>query len=234
MQDSTSSASDARAAASRAVVLGVVAIIVILGGAGAFLLLNLPDANAFNARVEQLFVDNADLTSGAEIKLLEVLAQSGTAFSDVLAGYRLVIFVLMLFATGLLVACLAFVATIILLNRRVGMIERQGIQVSSLTIDREGNFVIINDMEFKLTSAAVETISVLAEARMDGEVLSGAEIEAVISGRQPEDCEEASGATRIKRLRDALGNQIVAELLIKTVARQGYVLDIDRNAIRVA
>ncbi len=234
MQDSTSSASDARAAASRAVILGVVAIIVILGGAGAFLLLNLPDANAFNARVEQLFIDNADLTSEAEIKLLEVLAQSGTAFSDVLAGYRLVIFVLMLFATGLLVACLAFVATIILLNRRVGMIERQGIQVSSLTIDREGNFVIINDMEFKLTSAAVETISVLAEARMDGEVLSGAEIEAVISGRQPEDCEEASGATRIKRLRDALGNQIVAELLIKTVARQGYVLDIDRNAIRVA
>ena len=140
----------------------------------------------------------------------------------------------MLFATGLLVACLAFVATIILLNRRVGMIERQGIQVSSLTIDREGNFVIINDMEFKLTSAAVEPISVLAEARMDGEVLSGAEIEAVISGRRPEDCEEASGATRIKRLRDALGNQIVAELLIKTVARQGYVLDIDRNAIRVA
>lgn len=234
MQDSTSSASDARAAASRAVVLGVVAIIVILGGAGAFLLLNLPDANAFNARVERLFIDNADLTSEAEIKLLEVLAQSGTAFSDVLAGYRLVIFVLMLFATGLLVACLAFVATIILLNRRVGMIERQGIQVSSLTIDREGNFVIINDMEFKLTSAAVETISVLAEARMDGEVLSGAEIEAVISGRRPEDCEEASGATRIKRLRDALGNQIVAELLIKTVARQGYVLDIDRNAIRVA
>lgn len=234
MQDSISSASDARAAASRAVVLGVVAIIVILGGAGAFLLLNLPDANAFDARVEQLFVDNADLTSEAEIKLLEVLAQSGTAFSDVLAGYRLVIFVLMLFATGLLVACLAFVATIIHLNRRVGMIERQGIQVSSLTIDREGNFVIINDMEFKLTSAAVETISVLAEARMDGEVLSGAEIEAVISGRQPEDCEEASGATRIKRLRDALGNQIVAELLIKTVARQGYVLDVDRNAIRVA
>ena len=234
MQDSTSSASEARTAGARVVALGVIAIIVILGAAGAFLLLNLPDANAFNARVERLFVDNADLTSEAEIKLLEVLAQSGTAFSDVLAGYRLVIFVLMLFATGLLVACLAFVATIILLNRRVGMIERQGIQVSSLTIDREGNFVIINDMEFKLTSAAVETISVLAEARMDGEVLSGAEIEAVISGRRPEDCEEASGATRIKRLRDALGNQIVAELLIKTVARQGYVLDIDRNAIRVA
>ena len=59
------------------------------------------------------------------------------------------------------------------------------------------------------------------------------EIEAMISGKRPEDCEEASGATRIKRLRDALGNQIVADLLIKTVARQGYVLAIDQKAIRV-
>ena len=68
---------------------------------------------------------------------------------------------------------------------------------------------------------------------MDGDVLSGAEIEAMISGRKPEDCEEAAGATRIKRLRDALGNQMMAELLIKTVARQGYVLAIDQDAIRV-
>ncbi|MYK30432.1 MAG: hypothetical protein F4051_01545, partial [Boseongicola sp. SB0670_bin_30] len=125
MQDSTSSVSDARVVGARVVVLGIVAIVLILGGAGVFLLLNLPDANAFNARVEQLFVDNADLTSAAEIKLLEVLAQSGTAFSDVLAGYRLVIFVLMLFATGLLVACLAFDAPSNLRNRRVGMNERQ-------------------------------------------------------------------------------------------------------------
>ena len=233
MPDNTSSASEAKAAGTRVVAFGIVAVILILGGAGAFLLLNLPDANAFNARVERLFIENADLTSAAEIKLLEILAQSGTAFSEVLSGYRLVIFVLMLFATGLLIASLVFVVTIILLNRRIGTIERQGIQVSSLTINREENIVILNDMEFKLTGAAVETISVLAEARMDGDVLNGAEIEAMISGKRAEDCEEASGATRIKRLRDALGNQMVAELLIKTVARQGYVLAIDQGAIRV-
>lgn len=233
MQDSTSSASEAKAAGTRVVAFGIAAVILILGGAGVFLLLNLPDANAFNARVERLFVENTDLTSAAEIKLLEILAQSGTAFSEVLEGYRVVIFVLLLFATGLLVACLVFVVTIILLNRRIGAIERQGIQVSSLTVNREENLVILNDMEFKLTGAAVETISVLAEARMDGDVMSGAEIEAMISGKRPEDCEEASGATRIKRLRDALGNQMVAELLIKTVARQGYVLAIDQKAIRV-
>ena len=233
MQANSSSASEAKAVGTKIVTIGIVAIVLILGLAGAFLLLTLPDANAFNARVERLFVENADLTSAAEIKLLEILAQSGTAFSEVLVSYRLVIFVLMLFATGLLVACLVFVVTIVLLNRRIGTIERQGIQVSSLAINREEKIVTLNDMEFSLTGAAIETLSVLAEARMDGDVLSGAEIEAMISGRDPSECEEASGATRIKRLRDALGNQMVAELLIKTVARQGYVLAIDQTAIEV-
>lgn len=233
MQVNTSSVSEARTAGSRVVTIGIIAVVVILGAAGVFLFANLPDANAFNARVEQIFVENNDLTSASEIKLLEILAQSGTAFSDVLSGYRFVIFVLMLFAAGLLVACLVFVVTIILLNRRIGTIERQGIQVSSLTINRDEKIVSINDMDFTLTGAAIETLSVLAEARMDGDVLSGAEIEAMISGRSAEDCEEAAGATRIKRLRDALGNQMMAELLIKTIARQGYMLAIDQNAIRV-
>ena len=233
MQANSSSASDARAVGTRIVTFGIIAVVLILGLAGAFLLLNLPDANAFNARVERIFVENTGLTGSEDIKLLEILAQSGTAFSEVLASYRWVIFVLMLFATGLLVASLVFVVTIVLLNRRIAAIERQGIQVASLSINREEKLVALNDMEFSLTGAAIETLSVLAEARMDGDVLSGAEIEAMISGKDPADCEEASGATRIKRLRDALGNQMVAELLIKTVARQGYMLAIDQNAIEV-
>lgn len=228
-----SSVSETRAAGVRVVAIGVVGVVLILGGAAAFLLWRLPDANAFNARVERLFVENADLTSEAEIKLLEILAQSGTAFSATLDSYRFVIFVLMLFATGLLIACLVFVVTIVLLNRRIGQIERQGIQVSSLVISRDENAVVLNDMEFSLTAAAMETLAVLAEARMDGDVLTGAQIEAMISGKALEDCEEAAGATRIKRLRDALGNQMVAELLVKTIARQGYVLSIEQNAIRI-
>ena len=44
------------------------------------------------------------------------------------------------------------------------------------------------------------------------------EIEGVISGRAAADCDEAAGATRIKRLRDTLGNQIVSELLVKNIA----------------
>lgn len=233
MPVNSTSVSETRTAGTRVVGFGIVAVVLILGTAAAFLLWSLPDANAFNARVEQLFIENADLTSEAEIKLLEILAQSGTAFSETLGSYRVVIFVLMLFATGLLIASLVFVVTIVLLNRRIGAIEKQGIQVSSLVINRDENIVALNDMEFKLTGAAIETLAVLAEARMDGDVLSGAEIEAVISGRNAADCEEAAGATRIKRLRDALGNQMVAELLIRTVARQGYILSIDQKAIEM-
>ena len=68
----------------------------------------LPDANAFNARVERIFIENDNLTSHAEIKLLEILAQSGTAFSDTLTSYRMVIVVLLVFAAAMLVAAWSF------------------------------------------------------------------------------------------------------------------------------
>jgi len=215
------------------VTAGVAAIVAILLAAAAVLFYNLPDANAFNARVEKIFVQNDDLTSAAELKLLEILAQSGTAFSDTLASYRFVIFVLLVFASALLIAALVFLLTIIALNRRMSEVERSGIQVSSLLISREENTVYLNNLELKLTDAAIETLSVLAEARMDEDVLSGAQIEAIISGRDSADCDEAAGATRIKRLRDGLGNQIVSELLVKNIARRGYMLAIDKDVIRM-
>ena len=232
MQDNTFSATEVRQTGNRIVLWGIAAIVAILALAAALLLLSLPDANAFNARVERLFLE-ADLTSPTEITLLEILAQSGTAFSDTLASYRVVIFVLLVFATALLIAAVAFLVLLNALNRRMGQIERRGIEVSSLLIARAQNVVYLNNFEFKLTEAAIETLSVLAEARMDDEVLSGAEIEAVISGRSPADCDEAAGATRIKRLRDTLGNQMVSELLVKNIARRGYMLAIDKDVIRM-
>lgn len=196
-------------------------------------MLTLPDANAFNARVEQLFIENGNLTSQAEIKLLEILAQSGTSFADTLTSYRMVIFVLLVFAAAMLVAALVFLVLLMTLNRRMAQIERSGIEVNSLIISREENTVYLNTMGFKLTDAMMETISVLAEARLDDEMLSGAQIEAMISGRSESDCEEAAGATRIKRLRDGLGNQMVSELLVKNIARRGYMLTIDKSVIEV-
>lgn len=233
MQSNTITASESRRSGSRIVMLGIVAIVTILGLAGAVLLLTLPDGNAFNARVERIFLENDNLASQAEVKLLEILAQSGTAFSDTLASYRMVIFVLLVFAAALLVAALVFLVMLVSLNRRMAQIERSGIEVSSLIISREENTVYLNTMGFKLTDAMMETLAVLAEARLDDEMLTGSQIEAVISGKSEADCDEASGATRIKRLRDGLGNQMVSELLVKNIARRGYMLAIDKGVIEV-
>ncbi len=232
MPENGSSAIESIRVGNRVVAFGITAIVVILLGAALFLFLNLPDANAFNARVERIFVENK-LTAGAEIKLLEILAQSGTSFSEVLTSYRMVVFVLLVFSTALLIASLVFLVMLIALNRRISAIQRSGIQVSSLMISRESRAVYINDLEFQLTEAALETLSVLAEARMDDEVLTGVQIESVISGRSEADCDEAAGATRVKRLRDTLGNQLVSELLVKTIARRGYVLAVGKETIRM-
>jgi DNA-binding winged helix-turn-helix (wHTH) protein len=230
--ETISSATDSLRAGNRVVAFGIVAIVIILLAAAVFLFVNLPDANAFNAKVTQIFLDN-DVRGFSELRLLEILAQSGTSFSEVLESYRVVIFVLLIFATALLLAALVFLVTIVALNRRISAIQRSGIQVASMLISREGRAVYINDMEFALTEAALETLAVLAEARMDDEVLTGAQIEAVISGRNEADCDEAAGATRVKRLRDTLGNQLVSELLVKTIARRGYVLAVGKDVIRM-
>ncbi len=233
MPATTTSAIEARRTGTRFVTLAVLAIVVILLIATAVLLLTLPDANAFNARVERVFIENSDLTGQAEIRLLEILAQSGTAFADTLSSYRMVITVLLVFATAMLVAALASLVMLVNLNRRMAQIEHAGIQVNSLILSREEKMVYINNMGFKLTDAVMETLGVLAEARIDDDMLSGAEIEAMITGRHSSDCDEASGATRIKRLRDALGNQMISELLVKNIARKGYVLAIDKSVIRI-
>lgn len=204
-----------------------------LAALGAWLLFTLPDAGAFNDRVERLFVENDDLTAQAEVKLLEILAQSGTAFAETLESYRVVIFVLLIFATAMLIAALVFLVMLVTLNRRMAAVERSGIEVSSLVISREENTVYLNTMGFKLTEAMMETLAVLAEARLDEEMLTGVQIEAMISGRSEADCDEAAGATRVKRLRDGLGNQMVSELLVKTIAKRGYVLAVDKGVIQV-
>ncbi|TRD23342.1 response regulator transcription factor [Palleronia caenipelagi] len=215
------------------IAMGLFAVVGILAVAAILLFASLPDADAFDARVERIFVENTGLTGGQDIRLLEILAQSGTAFSEVLASYRTVIFVLLVFAVALLVVALAFLVVLSALYRRMREIERAGIQVQSLLISREARSVSLNNMEFTLTAAAIETLSVLAEARLDDEILNGAEIEALVSGRDASDCDEAAGATRIKRLRDALGNQLISAVLVRTVARRGYMLAIDRDVIRM-
>ena len=122
MPASSISATDARRAGGRIVALGIAAIVALLVLAGGLLMLTLPDGNAFNARVERIFVEH-DLTAQAEVKLLEILALSGTAFADTLASYRMVIFVLLVFAAAMLVAALVFLVMLAGMNRRMAQIE---------------------------------------------------------------------------------------------------------------
>ncbi len=235
MQDSTTSSFKRRLKlrGNSSVYVGIAAIIGILIVASAVLFYNLPDANAFNRQVERIFIENDNLTSNAEIKLLEILAHSGTIFADTLESYRFVIFVLLIFSTAILIAALVFLVNISGMNRRMSEVERAGIQINSLIISREELVVYINNMEFTLTEAAFEALAVLCEARMDDDFISGVDLEAMITGKDRTDCEEAAGATRIKRLRDHLGNQIVSELLIKTISRKGYMLGIDKDVIKM-
>lgn len=233
MPETSSSVTDLTRGGSRAILLGLAAIVAILALAAVLLFLNLPDTNEYNARVSQLFAENANLTSPAELQLLEILAQSGTTFAEVLVSYRAVIFVLILFASLLLITSLVLVLALIALNRKLAVVQKAGIQVSSLVISRGERKVYINDLEFDLTEAAVETLAVLAEARLDGDMMTGIQLESVITGRKEVDCDEAAGATRIKRLRDSLGNQIVSELLVRNIARQGYMLAVEKDVIRM-
>jgi DNA-binding winged helix-turn-helix (wHTH) protein len=161
------------------------------------------------------------------------MAQSGTAFAGVLEGYRLIIFILLLLASALLLSALYFLFTNYGLSRRLDQIQQFGIHINSLIVSRDEQVVYINNMEFELTESIMETLSVLCEARLDDEVMSGAELEAMISGKRAIDCEEAAGATRVKRLRDQLGNQVVSQLLVKNIPRKGYMLSIERDAIRM-
>ena len=218
---------------NKSVFLIIIILFLILALTAIFLFANLPDANEFNLKVEQIFLDSNVMPIGNEIRLLEILANSGTAFSEVLSSYRYIIFVLVIFAMALLISTVVFVLLIVALNKRLSEIERTGINIKSVIINRDENLVYINDLEFNLTEALFEAISVLCEARMDDEYLSGASIESIITGKKLSNCEEAAGATRIKRLRDSLGNQIISELLIRNVSGKGYMLSIDKTVIDI-
>ena len=215
------------------IILGCVILAALLILAFLLLFFNLPDANAFNNRVEQIFVENDALTTPESIKLLEIMAQSGTAFSDALQGYRFVIFILMLLSAALLLSSMYFLIHTYGLARRMAQVEQSGIVINSLVLNREERIVHINHMAFELTESTVETLSILCEARLDDDVMSGANLDATLTGKSSYDSDEATGATRVKRLRDNLGNQIVSQMLIKNVSKKGYVLSIPKDAIKL-
>ena len=116
------------------VVSGSVLVLLLILVAAVVLFLSLPDANAFNDRVARIFAENDALTTGEQIKLLEVLAQSGTAFAEVLESYRMIIFILLVLASALLLSALYFLFTNYGLSRRLDEIQQYGIHITSLIV----------------------------------------------------------------------------------------------------
>ena len=196
------------------------------------MLLRLPDPQVFNTNVERIFVET-DLSSQAEIRLLEVLASSGSLFEESMGLYTQIITALLILCFALLLVALGLLILNLDLRARNREVESRTLSVNQMRLNRAENFVQINDLRFKLTASNLETLGVLLEARLDGEYLSGAQLEAIISGRSEAQCEEAAGAVRIKRLRDALGNQLISELLLRHVSGRGYTLDVSRERVEI-
>ena len=70
MLDRITFASDMRRLGGRFIGGGIAAVVAVLLIGVLLLLWALPDANTFNAQVERIFVENDDLTTQAEVKLL--------------------------------------------------------------------------------------------------------------------------------------------------------------------
>lgn len=190
----------------------------------------LPDPSVFNANVEKIFVET-DLSTQVEIKLLEVLASSGSLFEASLSLHLQIITTLILLSFALTLAVVGLVLSNLSLRSQYQDMRNQVLSITSLRLNREENRVNINESSFKLTQSNIETLALLLEARLDDDYLSGVQIESIITGKPESDCEEAAGVVRVKRLRDALGNQIVSELLLRHVSGRGYLLDVHPGRI---
>ena len=67
-----------------------------------------PDPQVFNSAVEKIFIEN-DFTQQTDLKLLEVLAQSGSLFEGSIALYSKIIFTLFFVVLTVMMICIAFI-----------------------------------------------------------------------------------------------------------------------------
>ncbi|MEZ7812918.1 MAG: hypothetical protein QMC17_01060 [Paracoccaceae bacterium] len=210
-------------------------MVVLIGfvlGLFAWLFFKLPDPSIFNANVERIFIET-DFISQTEIKLLEVLASSGSLFESSLQLQSQIIFTLMTLTFALAIVSAGLLFSNLSIRQQFQEFKSHALMASSIALNRDENMVVINEDRFTLTRSNIDTLALFMEARMDADYLSGVDLEAMISGKSPQDCEEAAGVMRIKRLRDALGNQIISELLVRHVPGKGYFLDIPKDRIKL-
>ena len=191
-----------------------------------------PDPLVFNSAVEKIFVEN-DFTQQTDLKLLEVLAQSGSLFEGSIALYSKIIFTLFFVVLTVMMICFAFIFSNIELRKQFNLLQASSFNARSIELLRSENSVQINGDLFQLTASNSETLSVLMEGALDGDYVTGVQLESIISGKDEAECDDNSGAMRIKRLRDNLGGQIIATKLIRHVPSKGYQINSPKGSIHI-
>lgn len=191
-----------------------------------------PDPQVFNKRIENIFIEN-DFTNQVEIKLLEVLAQSGSLFENSIALYSRIIFTLFFVVLTVMMICVGLIFSNIELRKQFGLLQSTSLNAQSIELLRSENSVQINGDWFQLSESNIETLSVLLECGLDGEYINALSLESIISGKNKSDCDDNAGAMRIKRLRDNLGGQIISSNLIRHVPSKGYQIICPKNNIKL-
>jgi len=183
-------------------------------------------------KIEGIFIEN-DFTKQTEIKLLEVLAQSGSLFENSVALYSKIIFTLFFVVLTVMMICVALIFSNIELRKQFDLLQDSSFNAQSIELLRSENSVQINGDWFQLTTSNIETLSVLLECGLDDEYITGTALESILSGKNEIDCDDNAGAMRIKRLRDNLGGQIIASKFIRHVPSKGYQITSSKNNIKL-
>lgn len=213
---------------SSVIIIGLILTVLAFG----LLYFMVPDPQVFNNRIENIFIEN-DFTNQVEIKLLEVLAQSGSLFENSIALYSRIIFTLFFVVLTVMMICVGLIFSNIELRKQFGFLQSSSLNAQSIELLRSENSVQINGDWFQLSESNIETLSVLLECGLDGEYINALSLESIISGKNKSDCDDNAGAMRIKRLRDNLGGQLISSKLIKHVPSKGYQIICPKNNIKL-
>ena len=100
------------------IIIGLVLTFIAFG----LLYFTVPDPQIFNKKVEGIFIEN-DFTKQTEIKLLEVLAQSGSLFENSVALYSKIIFTLFFVILTVMMICVALIFSNIELRKQFDLLQ---------------------------------------------------------------------------------------------------------------
>ena len=178
---------------------GAAIILLLIISALALIIWSVPDPRVFNENIEKVFLEN-DFSTQTEIKPLEVLASSGSLFESSISLYSSIIFTLVIITISMMVISFGSLMSNIHLRQQFVALKNSALQVNGIELSRAENSVKINGDWLHLTKGRMETLIVLLEATLDGDFLSGLDVQTLVSGKNAANCEDVAGVMRNKRL----------------------------------